>query len=192
MCIRDRDETLEAHLVTMEDDRVRPGPWTLRRGRGSQDLERLADLARKEFSARSGSVRQVLGRPWPLAVLASILALQLIPDLLRLRWFVFGAYSWIPVLPFAVSAVLYVTYLLVIAATAVGLWLRISWSYRLALVLATVQFVRPIVLVISRAPSASVGWMVWTLLLGWLFPAFIVTYLFSLSRMRAHAPTAAR
>ncbi len=153
-----QDETLEAPILAMDGNDVRLGSWTLLRGKGGQDLERLARAARQELFGQGGLLR-VLGRPWPVALLVFVLALELVENLLRLRWVLAGYVSWLPNVAYEVDLVLYSLYAVLIASAAVALWRQSRWAFRLAILLAAVQVARTISLSPSwRAQRHPVNW----------------------------------
>jgi hypothetical protein len=182
-----QDETIEARVRAMDANQVQLGTWTLVRGGGGHDLERLAGAARQELFG-SGGLMRVLGRPWPIALIVIVLALELIENALRLRWVVAGYVSWLPSVPYIADVVLNSLYMLLIAATAVELWRQSRWAFRLALLLAALQFARTVLLVAATAQQATPGQLAFGLLGGLLFPAVIVINLTIVARSKKPSP----
>jgi hypothetical protein len=176
---RKQDEILEAPLVAMPGNSMQPGLWALRSEGTGGRLAKLARAARAEWSdAPAAPMRLLLGRPWLLTLLVFALSLGLVEHVLRIRWIVAGHYSWMPFVPPQAANIMYAADVVLIAATVVGLWRQSRLGYVLALTLAGVEFVRPIVIIIPVARSMTVSEVAVYLVLSWLFSALIlVTFL---------------
>lgn len=168
-----RDETLEASLVAMPGNRMEPGLWAVSSEGAGDRLAKLARAARKEWSGARPGMRLVSGRPWPLTLLALVLAIELVAGLVRIRWVLAGSYSWLPIIPTAAAAVVFAIYVMLVGVTLATLWRQARLGYVLALVVAAVQFVRPIALVIPVAHLMTFDRMAWYLLFSWLLPIYI-------------------
>jgi hypothetical protein len=138
-----------------------------------RDLARLARAARQEWSGIRRPMFSMLGRPWPVALLAFVLSSEVVIGLLRVRWILAGAYSWLPMISSTAASAAFAAYLVLIAATVVALWRQTRLGYVLALVLAAVQFARPIILAIPVTRAGELDhWILW-LAWSWAFPAVI-------------------
>jgi hypothetical protein len=136
-------------------------------------LARLVRAARQEWAGIRRPMLSIRGRPWPVALLAFVLSSEIVIDLLRVRWIVAGSYSWLPMIPSTAASAAFAAYVVLIAATVVELWRQTRLGYVLALVLAGVQFARPIILLIPFARAGELNqWLFW-LAWSWALPAFI-------------------
>lgn len=184
---RHQGSNLRAPIVTLPGDRFQVGTWAPEHFNADPALERLAAAAHHEWSGTGPTGVSLWGRPLSIVALVVVLGLELGDGLLRLRWVITGAYSWLPMLPLAAATVAFVVYVSLIGGTVFGLWRRLQPAYALALALATVQFVRPIALVMAELHTATWGHLASVLLWGWVFPAYILVSLAIAGRWQRNA-----
>ncbi|HEV2413741.1 MAG TPA: hypothetical protein VGX27_02970 [Candidatus Dormibacteraeota bacterium] len=147
---------------------------------------KLVKAVRSEWSGEPPPLMLVAGKPWPIALLAVALFLDLLLGAERLAWTLAGFYQWIPLIPAGLSAILHVGYLVLVAVTIQQLWRQGRAGYVLGALLAVVQLTRALVLAPLEYRSVTTAQFALWLTEALLFPALIAALFVVLYQARSH------